>query len=61
MKIIVCTVSFRCDDEVQEDDVAGWLDDMLDLVVDYDAFEDATGSPLDELPEVIDFNSHMEI
>lgn len=61
MKIVDITIQFRVDENVQEDDVKNWMDDILDLVIDYDSFLDATGYEIEELPEVIGCNSHIEL
>lgn len=61
MKVVDITIQFRVDDDVQEEDISSWVDDLLDLVADYDSFEDATGYTIEELPEVIGCEAHMEL
>lgn len=60
MKVIELTVKFRCNENVNDDDVSSWMDDILDLVADYDSFEEITGYALTELPEVSNSNSYIE-
>jgi len=61
MKTVEVVVSFKCDYDVQSDDVLSWLSDMLEFNADYDAFEEITGYKLEELPEVCDFECYEEV
>ena len=60
MKVVELTVKFRCNDNTDEHDVSVWMDDILDLVADYDSFEETTGYEIKELPEVISVEHYME-
>ena len=60
MKIIELTVRFKCNEDIDEKSVADWMDDLLDLTADYDAFEEATGYAIDELPEVVGVETYIE-
>lgn len=61
MKKVSVVVKFKCDYDVDHDDILSWLSELLQYGADYDLFEEMTGYRLKELPEVCGSECYEEV